>query len=1195
MSIAAGTFTHDIVACICVTPDEVDCELFFFFFLILTCIFVETIFARNLVFCKRKDEKTLCFFGKMSSQLMSALLCGLLLCITRYLPEMAAAQSLTAPVGIPFVTVYGKLSAPDNTWSELGIRTSTAQWLAFRYSALSSLTAADVVLYDQAYNATGDGYNMFSISLNEAKWNNGFIYTYLNNMIPSLVLNGVVGTNISVANATIVENPSPSVAITFDSFPTQYNGTWTGNLRMYLDYSPQVGKNISIGLNASGVSVDPWPLVVAFPAVTATFRLKSDVPGTYTFIRSIIGGTDSLPRYDFNVFTPTWTNSYRANLTITAPSSSIPNYQGQPSNAYTIMIPSSYLYVNPRVIVTLRASPAGMTLSSSSIAMTQRGVPYTFVCTGPVGTFTISYTVGPPTTTQNQNNDFFYSPTITHQVTFLPSLNVSTAGVPDAFMANPPASSIYGGAFSVPVPVHIQKPPKLGLTVTIDVENGEASPATLTFAPAGTTTLLYRLRALSTGIKIVRYTLGGLSKGDYETPNVRYWRVFGPNPACVYQHAQAACFDTNGCSWNVMKSICSNHSLPIHLSAQKQLFDGERSKNVTLTLPTPVRAQLIIKFIATDRLTFNPSTITLNAGESTANYTILPRLNYKERLERQPYYLQLTGADANTYLQQDSSALIRSKIECTCTYPWSFYVGTRSKEFIITCDTPPEVDVTFLPVAVGQDGIAFVLLPPLSGNNATLKMSPDSVDARFYAVSTASMKTGNFTVSFIVGGTNAARYAVVPAVPIRILPLGRLNPPPHFHLTEKTHSPTFNLDISIFPDELVYVNISVFNASSNQTVGPEVLLVNPTNVTYNQSLRNTLTVYGTRPGTYYFTFNISGPIANYFVPTERAYFEINPRHDGNAFTFRLQLGFMPATRCRVNVGRNSEFFKGQNLPDGLAQFCDTYIPVLANSTYDCASIATEPECRDALRETGNLCVWNISSCVLIEELQGNVTDVAYGSGFTLLLTKNKTVYSIGSQLYGQLGHYKTVAAMVPIKDNITAIAAGTAHGMALSEKGYLYAWGNNNQGQLGIGSNVQEQVVPTRITFPKGENITCITAGALHSGAVSLSGIAYVWGNNLYGQLANVGTYRTIARTPVAVGRDKFDGDSAIAIQCGEFHTMVATELASYTFGLNTQGQLGRPGYDEYAPGKPNLWTVSRYVAKPNYPSYYIGSNYCPK
>jgi alpha-tubulin suppressor-like RCC1 family protein len=99
----------------------------------------------------------------------------------------------------------------------------------------------------------------------------------------------------------------------------------------------------------------------------------------------------------------------------------------------------------------------------------------------------------------------------------------------------------------------------------------------------------------------------------------------------------------------------------------------------------------------------------------------------------------------------------------------------------------------------------------------------------------------------------------------------------------------------------------------------------------------------------------------------------------------------------------------------------------------------------------------------------------------------------------------------------------------------------------------------------------------------------------MYGQVGNLGTLHAIARTPVPIGRDKLDGDSAIAVQCGEYHTMIATEIAAYTFGLNAQGQLGRPGFDEWKPAKPILWSTTRFVPHPNYPSFVLGQGSCPR
>eukprot|EP00388_Colpodella_angusta_P023092 GDKJ01059008.1.p1 GENE.GDKJ01059008.1~~GDKJ01059008.1.p1 ORF type:complete len:161 (+),score=4.72 GDKJ01059008.1:85-567(+) len=131
-------------------------------------------------------------------------------------------------------------------------------------------------------------------------------------------------------------------------------------------------------------------------------------------------------------------------------------------------------------------------------------------------------------------------------------------------------------------------------------------------------------------------------------------------------------------------------------------------------------------------------------------------------------------------------------------------------------------------------------------------------------------------------------------------------------------------------------------------------------------------------------------------------------------------------------------------------------------------------------------------------------------------------------------------------------------------------------------------------TFPRHENITCISSGAQHAGALSLQGRVYMWGSNMYGQTGNKATFRTYHRYPVVVDRDYFDGDTVTSFQCGEYHTMVATDNAAYTFGNNNQGQLGRAGYDEWLPAEPLLWAQSRFVEVPTYPSFIRGSSDCP-
>eukprot|EP00657_Telonema_sp_P-1_P009497 TRINITY_DN3732_c0_g1_i2.p1 TRINITY_DN3732_c0_g1~~TRINITY_DN3732_c0_g1_i2.p1 ORF type:complete len:131 (+),score=36.97 TRINITY_DN3732_c0_g1_i2:152-544(+) len=123
--------------------------------------------------------------------------------------------------------------------------------------------------------------------------------------------------------------------------------------------------------------------------------------------------------------------------------------------------------------------------------------------------------------------------------------------------------------------------------------------------------------------------------------------------------------------------------------------------------------------------------------------------------------------------------------------------------------------------------------------------------------------------------------------------------------------------------------------------------------------------------------------------------------------------------------------------------------------------------------------------------------------------------------------------------------------------------------------------------------ITCVSAGGEHSGAVTTRGELYMWGSNEYGQLGQQSTFRTKATTPVIATRETFHNEVVVSLQLGESHTMVATDLSAYTFGNNNQGQLGRPGWDEWQPAQTLLWYPTKYIDRPTYASYLQGKTKC--
>ncbi|MCX6225109.1 MAG: RCC1 repeat-containing protein, partial [Bacteroidia bacterium] len=135
---------------------------------------------------------------------------------------------------------------------------------------------------------------------------------------------------------------------------------------------------------------------------------------------------------------------------------------------------------------------------------------------------------------------------------------------------------------------------------------------------------------------------------------------------------------------------------------------------------------------------------------------------------------------------------------------------------------------------------------------------------------------------------------------------------------------------------------------------------------------------------------------------------------------------------------------------------------------------------------------------------------------------------------------------------VTAIAAGGNRTVALKNDGTVWDWGFNRDGELGDGSGINtDSNTPVKVKDLTG--ITAISAGDLHSVALTSNGTVLAWGYNAYGQLGD-GT-STFRNTPVQVS-----GLTGIITQiaAGGSHTVALTkDGAVWAWGLNSSGQLG--------------------------------------
>src|SRR5580658_8548131 len=136
------------------------------------------------------------------------------------------------------------------------------------------------------------------------------------------------------------------------------------------------------------------------------------------------------------------------------------------------------------------------------------------------------------------------------------------------------------------------------------------------------------------------------------------------------------------------------------------------------------------------------------------------------------------------------------------------------------------------------------------------------------------------------------------------------------------------------------------------------------------------------------------------------------------------------------------------------------------------------------------------------------------------------------------------------------VEAGSAHSIALKFDGTVWTWGSNAYGQLGNGTNTDSST-PVQV---KGlGNVVAIAAGFYHNVAVKSDGTVWAWGDNADGQLGNGTTVNS--NVPVqmitAVGPPKVFVANAIGAAAGLNHSLILTTGGILAVGDNSFGQLG--------------------------------------
>lgn len=189
------------------------------------------------------------------------------------------------------------------------------------------------------------------------------------------------------------------------------------------------------------------------------------------------------------------------------------------------------------------------------------------------------------------------------------------------------------------------------------------------------------------------------------------------------------------------------------------------------------------------------------------------------------------------------------------------------------------------------------------------------------------------------------------------------------------------------------------------------------------------------------------------------------------------------------------------------------------------------------------------------------TQIATGREYTCALGTDSFVYCWGDNAYGQLGQARprnqlsgsfNPLRVTSLPADTAQIAAGGRHACALSNSGVLTCWGANEMAQVGNSTNIGNQLKPVAVMTGVKE----VAAGNDQTCALKQDGTVYCWGVKSRLDSWNNELVVDYQLRPAPVSDMKFVSLRA----AGDYSCAIAENKRLYCWGINSDGQAGKPG-----------------------------------
>ena len=191
-------------------------------------------------------------------------------------------------------------------------------------------------------------------------------------------------------------------------------------------------------------------------------------------------------------------------------------------------------------------------------------------------------------------------------------------------------------------------------------------------------------------------------------------------------------------------------------------------------------------------------------------------------------------------------------------------------------------------------------------------------------------------------------------------------------------------------------------------------------------------------------------------------------------------------------------------------------------------------------------------------INNDVKQISCASDYTFILKNDGSVWSCGRNDLGQLGlgdstSRNTFTKVTTNINNVKRIVCGGYHTAILKTDGSVWSCGTNYYGQLGLGDSTSRDTF-TQVTTNINNDVKQISCGQFHTVLLKNDGSVWSCGGNDYGHLGLGDTSNRYTFTKVTTNIN----NDVKQISCGNTYTFILKNDGSvWSCGRNSSGQLG--------------------------------------